>query len=227
VNAPREENTGPGDPAGDSPEQVVAGFLACDYRSAITAAPVHRLRDAGEDIAEYLCHHLAGNPGDLPFRAGPGARPQWAACTAGSAMRAGFELLHAVTAAVCGACLAQMGFDPEPARRSRAYQAEVVMPALACAGKNRLRDMLTQLTGTISEIARDSATTCRLVTGTEMPEDIGQEAASVTMAISLYNQVALTTAANVLYRLRDNLLPDPDLALPLARPAPGSPISLS
>jgi hypothetical protein len=227
VNAPPDENTWPGDPAGDSPGQVVASFLAADYRSAIMAAPVRRLRDAGEAIARYLCRHLASDPGDLPSCGAPGSRPQRAACATGSGMRAGFELLQAVTAAVCGAWLAQMGFDPEPARRHRAYEADIVMPAVAGAGKDQLREMLTRLTDSISRTAAESAGTCRLATGTEIPEDISQEAASVTMAISLYNQVVLTTAANVLYRLRDNLVPDPDPALPLARPAPGRPISLN
>ena len=219
---PHDENTGPGDPAGDSPEQVVADFLALDYRSAITAAPARRLRDAGEAIAGYLCHHLAQDLDDLPFCGGPGDKPQWAVCAVGSIMRAGFELLQAATDAVCGAYLAQMGFDPEPARRNRAYEADIVMPAVACAGKNRLREMLTQLIDSISEIARESASSYRLVTETEMPEDISLEAVSVTMALGLYNQVVLTTAANVLYRLRDNLVPDQDAAFPLARPAPGS-----
>jgi hypothetical protein len=206
------------DPASE-PETIYRTFLAADIRPVITAAAPAAMRAALDTLAAHLCGRLCHDI--TTFRAyGPDQRPPWAACETGNALRAGFQLAHAVTQAIAGSYLTIMGFDPATATTAPAYHPDVITPALRAARPTRLHATLLGLTehatATVTDADQGFALAGQASDG--IPADLWDTATAVTTAIRLYRHAALTEAAHVLSTLWDELAPGPVL-LPFA-PSP-------
>jgi hypothetical protein len=110
------------------------------------AATAGQLRDTLVAISAHLGRKLDLDVAQFPAY-GPDERPAWAVCQTGNAMRAGFQIYHVVIQALAGGFLAVMGFDAAQALTDPDYQAAMIVPSLASAGKARMRTILADLAG--------------------------------------------------------------------------------
>jgi hypothetical protein len=112
VNTTDYENP---DAAGD-PAAGYRTLMDTDIRPFLTAATPAAMRAALDATAAGMCDRLRR---DITAFAAYGLdrRPPWAACEIGNALRAGFQLVHAVTHSY----LTVMGFEPAAAIMQPGY----------------------------------------------------------------------------------------------------------
>jgi hypothetical protein len=205
--------------AGD-PETVYRTFLHADVRPVINAASTARRRAALHAAAAHLCDRLRHDITAFPAYS-PGQRPPWAICQTGNALRAGFELTHAVTQAIAGSYLHVIGFNPAAAISAPRYHSETITPALNAARPARLHATLLALADHAHATTTDADLGHALATQIHrdgIPDDLWDTATAVTTAITLYQHAAVTEAAQVLCAVWDALDPAPALF-----PLPASP----